>query len=179
MHHLVKTYRKSCLVFGAALVTAAFSLPAASASERQYKVEAAYLYSFFNYITWPGYNSPQELLNPVICIYGKDPIVKYLKYVANKVAGERSLTVRPITKSSEIGGCNIFFMRHRISYSMLSSLPADTLTVFKPDDPLDRGGMIELSQDAERINIKINQAALDRNGFTASSRLLELAMRMR
>lgn len=156
-----------------------FAMPATAANERQYKVEAAFIYSFFNYITWPGYNSPQELLDPVICVYGGDPVVKYLKYVAGKVSAERSLTIRTITKSSEIGGCKIFFMRHRISYSMLSSLPADTLTVFKPDDPLDRGGMIELSQDVERINIKINQAALERNGFTASSRLLELAMRAR
>lgn len=148
----------------------------ATAQERQYKVEAAFLYSFFNYITWPGYDTPQALKKPVICVYGDDPILPYLKYVSNKVAAERSLTLRTVSHSTA-DGCNLLFMRHRLPE--LGNIDATTLTVFKPDDPLDRGGLIELTQEAQRISFKIDQSGLERQGFLVSSRLLELAKRVR
>jgi hypothetical protein len=152
------------------------AVPAASrADERQYKIEAAFLYNFFNYITWPGTSSPQALEKPVICVYGDDPILNSLDYIRGKTGAERELTVRKVSDTSETEGCNILFMRHRISPRMLGALPNSTLTVFKPDDPLDRGGMIELSEDDERITIKINQSQLAQNGFQVSSRLLNLA----
>ena len=156
------------------MILCGFSFPAL-AEERQYKVEAAFLYSFFNYITWPRYSTPQELQEPVICVNVDDPIIPYLDYIRAKVGGERTLTVRTIADEEIPKGCNIFFMRHRISSRILASLPSTTLMVLKPDDPLDQGGMIELSQDGERIAIKINQPQLEQNGFRISSRLLELA----
>jgi hypothetical protein len=160
---------------------AAFMLCASSsipvADERQYKIEAAYLYNFFNYITWPGYPAPQALENPVICVYGGDPILPYLNYMREKVTGQRSLSVRSVADEPSSEGCNILFMRHRTLPS--ASLPASTLTVFKPDDPLDSGGMIELAQDGDRISIKIHQSQLEKNGFSVSSRLLDLAQRER
>ena len=149
--------------------------PPVQADERQYKIEAAYLYSFFNYITWPGYASPQAMHNPVICAYSGDPVLPYLDYVSHKMAAERELKVRAVTEEDETASCNILFMRHRISSHILTSLANSTLTVFKPDDPLDRGGMIELSEDEEHINIKINQVKLEENDFQISSRLLNLA----
>lgn len=149
----------------------------ACAEERQYKVETAFLYNFFNYITWPGYGSTQELQKPVICIDENDPIMPYLEYTRSKMAGERAFTIRSISENETPKGCHIFFMRHHISSHLLASLPTNTLTVLKPDDPLDRGGMIELSEDEERISIKIDQPQLEQNGFQVSSRLLDLARR--
>lgn len=147
----------------------------ARADARQYKIESAYLYSFFNYITWPGYAAPQDLHKPLICIYGKDPIQPYLEYIRNKVSGERSLSLRSIADGDDTQDCQILFVRHRLPSYMLSSLSKNTLVVFKPDDPLDRGGMIELSEDGERIAMKIDQDQLERKGFQVSSRLLSLA----
>lgn len=147
---------------------------AARAEDRQYKIEAALLYSFFNYITWPGYSTPHELREPVICVYDKDPLLPYLDYIRNKRAAERTLTLRSIPDQDAAAGCHIFFIRHHISPRILASLPGSTLTILKPDDPLDRGGMIELSEEGEHISIKINQSQLEENGFLASSRLLAL-----
>ena len=153
----------------------------ADASERQHKIEAAYLYNFFNYITWPSYASPQALDVPIICIYGKDPILPYLEYIARKMAGERSLKIRIINRSDhETAGCHMLFMRHSMSYKMLKAATNDTLIVIKPDDPLDRGGMIELSEeDNDRIAISINHNQLEQKGFQVSSRLLDLARKMK
>ncbi len=167
--------RRFILVAGA--VICSYSLPAL-AEERQYKVEAAYLYSFFNYITWPGHESPQSLHEPMICVYGDDPIIPYLDYIRSKVAMERTLAVRTLNSDASLAGCHILFVRHRISARQLGAM-AGTLVVFKPDDPLDRGGMIELSEEGERIVIKINQPLLEEKGFSVSSRLLDLTQRVR
>jgi hypothetical protein len=158
----------------AAALLAFFGCGEAGADERQYKIEAAYLYSFFNYITWPGYNSSQKLEKPVICVYGNDPILPYLDYVKNKMASERTLTIRNISDVSAAGGCHVLFSRH--SALARANIAPDTLLVSKLDDPLDRGGsMIDLSEDGDHIAIRINQSQLEQNGFQVSSRLLELA----
>ncbi|MBN8531294.1 MAG: YfiR family protein [Alphaproteobacteria bacterium] len=169
-------FRLLMLAMGACLCLLSTSVQSA---ERRYKVEAALLYSFFNYITWPGYDTPQALHDPVICVYGQDPILGYLDYVRLKIASERKLSVRTVLDNEGLAGCHILFLRHRLPYRLMESLPRETLTVFKPDDPLDRGGMIELAQDMERIAIRVNQSQLERQGFQTSSRLLELAQKVR
>lgn len=178
MRNLVASRRKCRKTWAWLLagIAVASDFSPAFSEERQYKIEAAYLYSFFNYITWPGYSSPQEMKAPVICVYGNDPILPYLYYVRNKTSQERDLTVQAISDAKSPENCNLIFMRHRL---LQLAVPDNVLTVFKPDDPLDRGGMIELSEDGERIVIKINQAQLDKNGFTISSRLLDLTQKMR
>lgn len=162
-------------IFGIVAALCVLTTPAL-AQERQYKVEAAFLYSFFNYITWPGYDTPQALKDPVICIYGDDPLVPYLKYVSNKVSAERNLTLRTVSRNST-DGCHLLFMRHRLPD--ISGVDSKTLTVFMPDDPLDRGGLIELTQEEQRIAVKIDQSNMERRGFLISSRLLQLAKRVR
>ncbi|MBI1301753.1 MAG: DUF4154 domain-containing protein [Alphaproteobacteria bacterium] len=147
----------------------------AYASDRQYKVEAAFLYSFFNYITWPGYSSPHALRNPVICVYGNDPILPYLEYVSEKMLNERNISVRTVSGIEAINGCHVFFVRHLTYYPISALLSKNIISVHKVSDPLDRGGLIDLSQDGERIVIRINQSLLEKHGFQVSSRLLQLA----
>lgn len=151
--------------------------PAAYADDRQYKIESAYLYSFFNYITWPGFSSPQAMDTPVICVEENDPAITYLEYIRNKMKAERLLTVRPLSGEQSSVGCHILFIRHRMPKQL--SARAETLVILKPDDPLDRGGMIELAEDGDRISIRIDQQQLDKNGFQVSSRLLDLVQRVK
>lgn len=158
----------------AGVIAAIFS-NTALADERQYKIESAYIYSFFNYIIWPGYDSPQKLREPTICVSGNDPILPYLNYLREKMQKERALTIRTLANDTAPSDCHMLFVRHRISSHMLDTLADNTLVVLKPDDPLDRGGMIELSEDGDRIAIKVDQSQLEKHGFQVSSRLLGLA----
>lgn len=168
-------HKQHALAFALGVMLLGLTASPSTAQERQYKIEAAYLYSFFNYITWPNYDSPQALQNPTICVYGEDPIMPYLKYAQLKRSPERAFTIRTVNDGDNITGCNILFLRHRVAGKLLASIPDSILTVFKPDDPLDRGGMIELSEDEDRISMRINQQQLEKNGFKVSSRLLDLA----
>lgn len=172
-HHLHPPNICRVLLLAAGVLMLSISSPGWT-QERQHKIEAAFLYGFFNYITWPGYASPQELEMPVICVYGEDPVAYYLDYVRLKRAGERKLAVRTILADDSAEGCHILFLRRRLPYSKQLVLPPTTLTVIKPDGPLDRGGMIELTEEDGRIVIRINQKAIKHRGFEVSSRLLEL-----
>lgn len=174
--HRWKAIRKAAIALS---LVSMLCIQPAMAQQRQYKIEAAFLYSFFNYITWPGYESPQALFEPVICVYGKDPILPYLEYVRNRTNVTRTLSVRSVSQPEQTGGCHILFMRHTIPDHIADTLDDSVLTVLKPDDPLDRGGMIELAEEEERILIKINQPKLEQQGFHASSRLLQLAKSIR
>lgn len=145
-------------------------------SDRYHKVEAAFLYNFFNYITWPGLNTPQELKAATICIAANDPIEPYLRYIQSKMADERSLNIQ--SGEQDLQACNLVFTRHRLTEGMRGKLSSATLVVIAPQDTLDRGdGMIELDRDEMEIHMRINQQWLAENGFKVSSRLLALAMK--
>ena len=165
--------------YGIALAAAVllWALPCAALAEevRQYKIEAAFLYNFFNYITWPGYSSPAALKQPVICVYEDGSIESYLAYMQQKVAAERKLTIRMLHKDDSAGGCNLLLINTTDNMALKNSLAPDILTVSDKEGYLKHGGMIELVQEDERIVMKINHSLLRENGFTVSSRLLDLA----
>jgi hypothetical protein len=152
----------------------------ADEEERQYKIEAAYLYNFFNYITWPGHASPQALQQSIICVYGEDPVEPYLKYIQNKKLEERRISVRQLSEKESSEGCNIIFLRAHFSNEEIKKLSTPgSLIVSESKDSLDKGSMIELSKEDERIKMKINQSLIEKNNFHISSRLLSLAEEVR
>jgi hypothetical protein len=163
----------------AAVLAAMFTLlPFAlhAEDERQYKIEAAFLYNFFNYITWPDYTSPQALKQPVICLYNDDPVLTYLTYVQQKMAAERPLTIRTVQDGESLEGCHMLFSRNNRDDTLpQNGLPASLLTVSDRQGSIKNGEMIEVSQEDERMVMKINQSLLAQKGFQVSSRLLSLA----
>ena len=149
------------------------------ADERQYKIESAILYNFFNYITWPGYDAPEDLLKPNLCVYGNDPILKYLDYVRQKMAYERALNIRRLTESAELKGCQMVYIRDATPVQAAKLLAAEgVLTVSNRPDFIEEGGMIELIESGGRIVFEINSTELSKAGFQASSRLLALARKV-
>ncbi len=165
---------------GACLLALALAAAPAQAADdaRYHKVEAAFLYNFFNYITWPGYIAPQDLHEAKICIFQNDPIEPYLSYVQQKMSAERHLSVQVISEDADSFDCNLIFMRHHLAAETAHRIAPSTLIVTEPQDSLDRGeGMIELSRMGQGIQMKINQQALTDSGFQVSSRLLDLAMK--
>jgi hypothetical protein len=151
-----------------------------AADEREYKVEAVFLYNFFNYITWPGYSSPEGLRQVTICTMGDDPVERYLAYVGRRMAHERTLKIRALQEGESPEGCHMVFLRRSSPLSQpVKDPPPDVLTVAMGPDFLANGGMIELTHEQERMAIAINRSLLAHKGFQVSSRLLDLAREVR
>lgn len=144
-------------------------------SERQYKLEAAFLYNFFNYVTWPGYSAPSELRDVTICVAGRDPILRYLSYVQERMADERQITVKEWQEGQSLDACHILYSRN----GNIPALENATLTVSTQSQFIKRGGMIGISEVDGRMGISVNNNAMNRNGFQVSSRLLRIAQEVK
>ena len=174
---------KRALVALLPLLAVLFLSAPAHANERQYKIEAAYLYNFFNYVTWPGHTSPESLRNATICVYGNDPVQPYLEYIGRKKVAERTLTVRRIEKPIKLNECHIFFMREVGSEDRdyLKSLAITTNTLFVSETRgfVDAGGMIGMNPEAERVALEMHNTNIKHAQLQMSSRLLELARKVK
>jgi len=156
---------------------------AAQADEHTYKVEAAFLYNFLNYITWPGYQVPEDMKKATICIADHDPIYPYLEYIHNKKQQERDLNIRQIGTDASLAGCQIFFIRDvgnkELSRLRFTAAQSGVLLVSTGPDFVSEGGMIGLLPEGERMAIEIDNSQLKQADFQVSSRLLDLARKVK
>jgi hypothetical protein len=171
----------------ASFVLACFLMAAmagtARADEHTYKVEAVFLYNFFNYITWPGYHAPEDMKQATICLAANDPVYAYLEYIQHKKQTEREFSIRQMDSGTSLAGCQILFIRD-VSDSELSTLHSlaaqnSVLLVSTKPDFVDGGGMIGLLPEGERMAIEIDNSELKQANFQVSSRLLDLARKVK
>lgn len=151
----------------------------ALAESRRAKIEAAFLYNFLNYVTWPQAQSSKV----TICVAEHDPVVPYLHYLQEKMQDERSLHVEELSNHHTVEGCSMVFLRESALLSITSlqkqAEEEHILLISDSEGFIDDGGMIELTQEGERMTIAINQDAMAKASLKASSRLLDLAKRVR
>ena len=178
MINIIKTIKRLWRTCIACLLLLAFilSLPFSALSQetgRQYKVEAAFLFNFFNYFTWPGYDSPEALVNPTLCVDREDPVEPYLRYIQQHTKGARNLTIRKMKDGESPSRCNLLFTRQPLHNKW--DIPDETLIVLESDEDLEREGMIKLEQQEDHMVMVIHNTWMKDKGFKVSSRLLDLA----
>jgi hypothetical protein len=175
MRHISIAQRFLLLTLGTAWLALPLSARAAEPSDaRRYKIEATFLFHFFNYITWPGYHSPEGLKSGTICIFNNDAVTPYLNYIQRKKSQERQLQVRQLHDHDSVAGCNLLFVR---DWSALNTanIPRDTLIVSDTAGRTNDSSMIELTREEEHMAMSINHSLMEEHGFQVSSRLLSLA----
>lgn len=149
----------------------------------QYQVEAAFLYNFAKYVTWP----PQAFAGPdaplVIGVLGDDPFGDDLTAAtarAKTVQG-RPLQVVRGRSAAELARCHILFVssseesRLAQHLAVLNRANSFALTVGETDDFLRAGGMIRFVVETNKVRFEINAANAERAGLAISSKLLSLA----
>lgn len=160
------------------------SSPANAAGDvRQYKIEAAFLYNFFNYITWPGQTSPETLKQAHICLAADDPMQPYLEYVTHKKLLERTIIIQQVEYNSDLEGCHILFLRNvnkeAVSPLLVIAEEKGILLVSEKDGFVDEGGMIGLVPQEQRVALDMHLTNMKLAGLQVSSRLLNLARKVR
>lgn len=154
---------------------------AQSAGPNEYALRSVFLYNFCNFIEWPNsaFGSPSDPL--VIGVIGDDPFGSLLR---EAVEGEkyhgRPIQIEHYRSPKEIRRCHILFIP-RSENDRLEAIVAavgsrgGVVTVGETDDFLDRGGMIALPADHNRVRLRINASALRAASLTVSSKLLRVA----
>ena len=147
----------------------------------QSQVKAAYLFNFGKFVHW--HPQPPGFASFDICVLGRNPFGSAL---ATTVAGERidgkSIVVRNISTISDAARCQILFVssseEKRLKSILGTTRQPNVLTVSDIPGFAQRGGMIELVSQEDRIRFEVNVAAVGDAGLAVSSELLKVAVKV-
>lgn len=153
---------------------------ATQTSPNEYALKSVFLYNFCHFIEWPNsaFNSANEPL--VIGVIGEDPFGSLLK---EAVQGEtyhgRPIQIEHYRSIKDIKHCHLLFITRGEAAQLSAILEAvaskSTVTVGETDDFLERGGMIALPAERNRVRLRINANALRAASLDVSSKLLRVA----
>jgi len=179
--------RRMVLCILAAFLIMLWSVPAQAGPNdkpSEYDVEAAYLFNFSKFITWPADSGTQGGGSLSICVLGDDPFGPALdKIVTGEEVAGKSVVDKRITRSEEASSCSILYISaseaSRLSRILLAVKDAPVLTVSDLPDFLDRGGMIQFVLRDNRVRFAVNLAPTQHDGLALSSELLKVAVSVR
>jgi hypothetical protein len=175
------------LLATAAIVLAVALNPAAparageaeAAEISQQQVEAAYLYKFGDYVTWPdkSFAAPDSPI--VIGVAGADSVADNLiAMVAGRTIGGHPLVVKRI-HDGEVDGVHILFIGNpraaEASSLFDSSRKRPILVVTEGKDGLALGGAVSFVVVDARVRFDVSLDAVQANGLKLSSQLLSVA----
>jgi YfiR/HmsC-like len=146
----------------------------------EYRLKAAFLFHFAQFVEWP----PEALGNGdapfVICIAGQDPFRGGLEEtVQGKLIASRPVRIRHIKQVQEGQECRVLFVGKGETEGVspltaaLKNMPV--LTVGESDDFLQKSGIIRFCVEDRKVRFEVNQEAAETANLKISSRLLLLA----
>jgi hypothetical protein len=155
----------------------AVAQPEAVAAQR--RIEAAYLYKFGAYITWPaeafqGADSPF-----VIGVAGDDTMADDLTtLVAGRSVGGRPVLVRRVRAGESATGIHLLFIAAGTPQgdAMVAAVrDKPIVTVTEGDDGLERGADMSFVLVDNRVRFEVALDVATRDGVKVSSQLLSVA----
>ena len=147
----------------------------AYAQEQSDKVKAVFLFKFFDYTAWPSDKDPKYTKNGIICLLGEHSFGDMLTYIAKKKSGKISYKIQEIVRPQEANDCHIIYFSRDNFYHVQSLSRVNALMV--ADDPnfIEQGGVIEVLDEGDRMNIRIHLGHVKEQKLKISLRLLKIA----
>jgi hypothetical protein len=177
---LERLQRTSTIAATALLALLLAPLLAAAPAQSEYALKSAFLYNFCRFIDWPdsAFVSPNEPL--IIGIVGDDPFGPLLnEAVKGKKYHNRPIRIDHFRASGDIRRCHLLFVSHanagRLDPILAAVAGKSVLTVGETEDFLNRGGMIALRAEQNRVRLRISAGALRSANLVVSSKLLRVA----
>jgi YfiR/HmsC-like len=173
------------MFFFGAILGATFSMGApqsarAQSQAEEYRVKAALLFRFAQFIEWPpeAFKDANDPLN--FCTYGDDPFQGALdEAVTGKKIGAHAIRVRHLRDLENAKGCQLLFVgakeSKRIPAILAAAHDSSIVTVGESDGFAQNGGVIGFLLEEKKIRFEINAGAAQRAGVKISSRLMLLA----
>ena len=149
-------------------------------SRGEYALKAVFLYNFCRFIEWPksAFGSPNEPI--IIGIVGEDPFGPFLREaVQGETSRGRAIRIERYSRPEAIEHCHLLFVSRaeagRLGKILSAVAGKSVVTVGETDAFLDRGGMIALTADKNRVRLHINPSLLRAASLDVSSKLLRVA----
>jgi len=153
---------------------------AESLAPTMHQVEAAFLFNFAKFVTWPDDAFRRSEDSLIIGVLGEDPVGVILEEtVRDKTIMGKKLAVKRFMRVQDAVKSHILFL----SSSEESHLPqilkglerATVLTVSDMEQFAERGGMIAFTVEDQKVRFNVNVDAVERAGLKMGSQLLKLA----
>lgn len=163
---------------GAVWMTGTRATAAAEVSQQQ--IEAAYLYKFGGYVTWPDNTFATPNSPIVIGVAQADALADELTaLVAGHTIGNRPVVVRRIHDGGPLGGVHILFIGDGNSAEAGDLVEASRgrpiLVVMEGDQGLAEGGAVSFVVVDDRVRFDVSLDAVQQNGLKLSALLLSVA----
>lgn len=175
---VLKRISNHILIFLIVIYAAIFI--SAQISTHEYKVKAAFLFNFTQFVEWPSQSFSTDNSPFVIGVLGTDPFGNSLEeLVSGETIKNHPIVIQHFNSLEEIGNCHILFVNLQ-DKNKLQSIPEklkgkNILTVSDANGFSKLGGMIRLYTKNDKINIQVNLEATKAENLIVSSKLLKLA----
>jgi hypothetical protein len=144
----------------------------------EYRVKAAVVYNIARFVEWPSSAFAGQDAPVVVCVIGADPFGDVLEEtLRGRTVLGRPVSVKRLTDAAD--GCHVAFIAYseqkRVDdlIDRLGGTPS--LTVSDIERFTDRGGIVGLATDGDRVRFDVNVSAAERASLTISARVLALA----
>jgi len=147
----------------------------------EYQVEAAYLFNFAKFVTWPAEVSSKRKSFD-LCVLGPDPFGPVLLQTVNgETLDGKPVITKHIASAQESSGCAIVFIagapeQRRLGVLLAILAKQHILTVSDIPHFVDRGGEIGFVLERGHVRFEVNQSAAEEAGLSLSSELLKVAV---
>lgn len=144
------------------------------------QVKAAYLYNFGKFVRWQG-DSPPKHDSFDICVLGKDPFGAVLdSTVEGETIDGKRVTASRLAGVQDVAHCSVLFLasseESRLNLILATARRSNVLTVSDLPHFSDRGGIIGLVMQGDRIRFRVNRRAAEDSHLVLSSELLKVAV---
>jgi len=154
-----------------------------SSNSSEYLIKAGFIFNFAKFVEWPQTTFAQPDSPIVIGILGTDPFGAIIdQIVQDKKIGGRGFVVKRLkwgADPKDLKECKILFVgaSERIHVDELVQIVRGLpiLTVGETPGFAERGGVIRLVLEDNKVRFEVNVDAAHQAGLTISSRLLTLA----
>jgi hypothetical protein len=149
----------------------------------EYKIKAVFIYNFAKFVEWPAEEPPKPDKILTICVMGVDPFGAYFNVLKGKTIKGRTVEIKTIMSIEKAKNCDCLFISDS-EKSNVAEILGDlkdhkVLTISDMDGFLEAGGIIQFVLEKRKVRFLINMGAAKRAGFKVSSKLLELAKKIK
>lgn len=139
------------------------------------ELQAAYIYNFAKYISWP-----QEGQQFIIGVFREADIMADLESTLSgkKVRG-KAISLRKVTTPEELSLCNIVYVSESNSGNLALitiALNEKSILLVTEEDLIRKGAAISFVVKDDKLRFKLKKKILDQSKLVASEGLLKLAI---
>ncbi len=166
------------LLVAAAVLLGVRAQPAAQDASDEYRLKAAFVYRFPQFVEWPDV-AVRDARTLDVCVLDPNPFGSDLEQlVSGETAAGRPLRVRTVSGPEALSGCHVLFAGgHGQATAQVVKAVSDhpVLTIGETEHFLDDGGIIVLRIVGRRVRFDVSSTNARKAGLRIDPQLLSLA----